>query len=337
MSCSRSRRTRRAIPCWRCTARCCRASGRLRWFGYLSTTGVYGDRGGDWVDEQSDLQPTGERGRRRVAAEVGWSRLLHAEGLPLHVFRLAGIYGPGRSALDSLRAGTAKRVIKPGQVFSRIHVADIAQVLRASMARPNPGAVYNVCDDDPAPPWEVIEYAAELLGVAAAAGRAVRAGELSDMARSFYDDNKRVRNERIKRELGVQLMYPSYREGLRALSSSIHAIFRKPCRGDRRIARLAAAPLAGDLPVAPTERIRDISSTAANVRPDPPSRLRRWSPSLISVTVTSPPPRRSASRSARLPGHVGIGHAVQQAHGAADSDGRRAAGDGAGRLRSVRW
>jgi nucleoside-diphosphate-sugar epimerase len=193
---------------------------QIRWFGYLSTTGVYGDRGGDWVEEHDDLQPTGERGRRRVAAEVGWSRLLYAEGLPLHVFRLAGIYGPGRSALDSLRAGTAKRVIKPGQVFSRIHVADIVQVLHASMARPNAGAVYNVCDDDPAPPWEVVEYAAELLGIPAPSAVPFEQAELSDMARSFYDDNKRVRNERIKRELGVQLMYPSYREGLRALSSS---------------------------------------------------------------------------------------------------------------------
>jgi nucleoside-diphosphate-sugar epimerase len=190
---------------------------QLRWFGYLSTTGVYGDCGGDWVDEHSDLQPTGERGRRRVAAEVGWSRLLHAEGLPLHVFRLAGIYGPVRSALDNLRAGTAKRVIKPGQVFSRIHVADIVQVLRASMARPNPGAVYNVCDDDPAPPWEVIEYAAELLGVPPPPAVPFEQAQLSAMARSFYDDNKRVRNERIKQELGVQLKYPSYREGLRAL------------------------------------------------------------------------------------------------------------------------
>jgi nucleoside-diphosphate-sugar epimerase len=193
---------------------------QIRWFGYLSTTGVYGDRGGDWVEEHDDLQPTGERGRRRVAAEVGWSRLLYAEGLPLHVFRLAGIYGPGRSALDSLRADTAKRVIKPGQVFSRIHVADIVQVLRTSMARPNAGAVYNVCDDDPAPPWEVVEYAAELLGIPAPPAVPFEQAELSDMARSFYDDNKRVRNDRIKRELGVQLMYPSYREGLRALSSS---------------------------------------------------------------------------------------------------------------------
>jgi nucleoside-diphosphate-sugar epimerase len=193
---------------------------QLRWFGYLSTTGVYGDRAGDWVDEHSDLQPTGERGRRRVAAEVGWSRLAHGEGLPLHVFRLAGIYGPGRSALDSLRAGTARRVIKPGQVFSRIHVADIVQVLRASMARPNSGAVYNVCDDDPAPPWEVIEHAAELLGIPPPPAVPFERAQLSDMARSFYDDNKRVRNDRIKQELGVQLRYSSYRAGLQALFAS---------------------------------------------------------------------------------------------------------------------
>jgi nucleoside-diphosphate-sugar epimerase len=190
---------------------------QLRWFGYLSTTGVYGDRAGDWVDEQSDLQPTGERGRRRVAAEVGWSRLAHAEGLPLHIFRLAGIYGPGRSALDNLRAGTAKRIIKPGQVFSRIHVADIVQVLRASMAEPHPGAAYNVCDDDPAPPWEVVEYAAELLAMPPPPALPFEQAQLSEMARSFYDDNKRVRNDRIKRELGVRLLYPSYREGLRAI------------------------------------------------------------------------------------------------------------------------
>jgi nucleoside-diphosphate-sugar epimerase len=190
----------------------------LQWFGYLSTTGVYGDRGGDWVDEDSELLPTGERGRRRVAAEAGWNALLSLGYFPLHVFRLAGIYGPRRCALDSVRDGTAKRVIKPGQVFSRIHVADIVQVLRAAMARPSPGAVYNVCDDDPAPPWEVIEYAAELLEMAPPPAVPFEQAQLSEMGRSFYDDNKRVRNERIKRELGVRLTYPSYRDGLRALA-----------------------------------------------------------------------------------------------------------------------
>jgi nucleoside-diphosphate-sugar epimerase len=119
-----------------------------------------------------------------------------------------------------VRGGTARRVIKPGQVFGRIHVDDIVQVLRASMARPNPGAVYNLCDDDPAPPWEVIEYAAELLGVAPPPAVPFEQAQLSEMARSFYDDNKRVRNDRIKRELGVELRYPSYREGLQALLST---------------------------------------------------------------------------------------------------------------------
>ena len=192
----------------------------LQWFGYMSTSGVYGDRGGDWVDEDSELKPTGERGRRRAAAEAGWNAMLSLSYFPLHIFRLAGIYGPRRSALDALRGGTARRVIKPGQVFGRIHVDDIVQVLRASMARPNPGAVYNLCDDDPAPPWEVIEYAAELLGVAPPPAVPFEQAQLSEMARSFYDDNKRVRNDRIKRELGVELKYPSYREGLQALLSA---------------------------------------------------------------------------------------------------------------------
>jgi len=190
---------------------------RLQWFGYLSTTGVYGDRGGDWVDEESDLKPSGERGRRRVAAEAGWNALVGVAYFPLHIFRLAGIYGPRRNPLDNLRDGSARRVIKPGQVFGRIHVDDIVQVLRASMARPFPGAVYNVSDDDPAPPWEVIEYAAELLGVAPPPAEPFEQAQLTEMARSFYDDNKRVRNDRIKRELGVQLKYPNYRDGLRAL------------------------------------------------------------------------------------------------------------------------
>ena len=189
----------------------------LRWVGYLSTTGVYGDRDGGWVDEDSELRPTGERGRRRVAAEVGWLDLWRKHGLPVHVFRLAGIYGPGRSAFDSLRSGRAQRIDKPGQVFSRIHVDDIAQILAASIARPNPGAIYNVCDDDPAAPAEVIEYAAGLLGIAPPPLVPFAQAKLSDMARSFYADNKRVKNERIKSELGVRLIYPDYRLGLAAI------------------------------------------------------------------------------------------------------------------------
>lgn len=189
----------------------------LRWIGYLSTTGVYGDRGGDWVDENSARKPTLDRSRRRALAEDGWMTLWERDGLPVHVFRLAGIYGPGRSAIDSVRSGMAKRIVKPGQVFSRIHVDDIATVLLASMAHPNPGAAYNVCDDNPAPPDEVIAYAAELLGVEPPPEVPFEKAEISEMARSFYADNKRVRNNRIKEELGVRLKYPDYRAGLHAI------------------------------------------------------------------------------------------------------------------------
>jgi len=193
------------------------ALSSLQWLGYLSTTGVYGDRRGGWVDETSPLEPTGERGMRRVAAETGWLDLWRTQGLPVHLFRLAGIYGPDGNALATVRAGKAQRVDKPGQVFSRIHVEDIAQVLRASMARPDPGAAYNVCDDNPAAPEEVIRYACELLGVTPPPLVPFDSAPLSPMARSFYDDNKRVRNERIKRELGVVLKYPDYKAGLQAI------------------------------------------------------------------------------------------------------------------------
>jgi nucleoside-diphosphate-sugar epimerase len=192
------------------------ALGGLTWLGYLSTTGVYGDRGGGWVDETAELRPTGERGRRRVAAEQAWLDLWRSRHVPVHIFRLAGIYGPGRSAFDALRSGRAKRIDKPGQVFSRIHVEDLASVLIASIRRPRPGAVYNLCDDDPSPPADVIAYAAALLGVPPPPPVPLAAAELSPMARSFYDDNKRVSNRRIKEELGVRLRYPDYRAGLAA-------------------------------------------------------------------------------------------------------------------------
>jgi nucleoside-diphosphate-sugar epimerase len=194
------------------------ACPHLAWLGYLSTTNVYGDRGGGWVDESSPLQPSGERGRRRVAAEQGWFDLQRRAGVPVHVFRLAGIYGPGRNALAALKAGTARRISKPGQVFSRIEVEDLIAVLLASMVRPNPGAVYNVCDDEAAAPETVIAYAASLLGVAPPPLEGFATAALSPMARSFYDDNKRVSNRRIKEELGVSLRYPTYREGLAALN-----------------------------------------------------------------------------------------------------------------------
>lgn len=193
------------------------AAQGLDWAGYLSTTGVYGDHGGGWVDEDTALTPTTERGQRRVAAETAWRALAEETGLPLHIFRLAGIYGPGRGPFAKVRAGTARRIIKPGQVFSRTHVSDIAQVLAASIARPNPVRAYNVCDDDPAPPQDVIAYAAELLGLPVPPDTPFEEAEFTPMARSFYAESKRVSNARIKDELGVELMYPSYREGLRAL------------------------------------------------------------------------------------------------------------------------
>lgn len=191
------------------------AAPDLEWVGYLSTTGVYGDHNGGWVDEDTPLTPTTRRGEWRKLAEEDWRSV---PGLPLHIFRLAGIYGPGRGPFAKVRAGTARRIIKDGQVFSRIHVEDIAQVLAASIAAPNPGAVYNLCDDDPAPPQDVIAFAAELLGQPVPPSVRIEDAEMTEMARSFYAESKRVRNDRIKTELGVRLRYPSYRDGLRAMS-----------------------------------------------------------------------------------------------------------------------
>lgn len=192
-----------------------RRAQQFAWVGYLSTTGVYGDAKGGWVDEQAPLQPAGERGRRRVEAEAAWSAIA---GLRVHHFRLAGIYGPGRNAIVSLREGSARRVVKPGQVFSRIHVDDIAGVLEASIAKPNPGAAYNVCDDEPCPPQDVITWAADFIGVAPPPFEDFEKAELSPMARSFYGESKRVSNSRMKQELGYKLLYPNFREGLKALA-----------------------------------------------------------------------------------------------------------------------
>ena len=190
-----------------------RSADHLEWVGYLSTTGVYGDHQGGWVDEATPLTPSTKRGKARTEAEAAWANL----GLPLHIFRLAGIYGPGRGPFAKVRAGAARRIIKAGQVFSRTHVEDIAQVLEASIERPNPGAIYNVCDDNPAPPQDVIAFAASLLGVPAPPEVRIEEANLGPMASSFYAESKRVRNDRIKDELGVTLMYPDYRAGLRAL------------------------------------------------------------------------------------------------------------------------
>lgn len=196
------------------------AAPHIKWIGYLSTTGVYGDHKGDWVDENTPLSPTTKRGRLRVAAEQEWQEFAKKQSLTLQIFRLAGIYGPDRGPFAKVRNGTARRIIKPGQVFSRIHVDDIAQTLAASIANPNPGGIYNLCDDNPAPPEDVIAYAANLLGLPTPPAIPYDQAEMTPMARSFYAESKKVRNDRIKSELGITLKYPDYKSGLRALLKS---------------------------------------------------------------------------------------------------------------------
>ena len=191
----------------------------LKWLGYLSTTGVYGNTEGAWVDESSPLKAEVARSKRRMEAEESWQELASLYDLPLHIFRLAGIYGPGRNVLEQVRAGKARKIKKAGHQFSRIHVDDIAAVIEASIAQPNPGAVYNVCDDEPAAPADVIDYACELLKIPSPIEVTFEevASSMSPMARSFWRDNRRVRNRRIKTELGIRLMYPTYKEGLKAI------------------------------------------------------------------------------------------------------------------------
>ncbi|MES2728784.1 MAG: SDR family oxidoreductase [Pseudomonadota bacterium] len=187
----------------------------LKWLAYLSTTGVYGNRDGDWVSETSDLNPTSIRGTRRMRAEEEWQSLAHQAGLPLHIFRLAGIYGPGRSALDSVRAGIARRLLKPNHVFNRIHVADIIGILLRSMDAPHPGAIYNVSDDEPCASHEVIAYACQLLDVLAPPLISVDEANLAPITRSFYSDNKRVRNDKVKADLNYTFQFPDFRNGLK--------------------------------------------------------------------------------------------------------------------------
>lgn len=196
------------------------SAANIGWIGYLSTTGIYGDHGGAWIDETTPPNPRSRSSEQRLAAEQAWLALGQRTGAPVHVFRLTGIYGPGRNALVNLARGTAQRIVKPGQVFNRIHVEDIAATLAASLQRPRAGAVYNVTDDEPAPPQDVVTYAARLAGVAPPPEVAFEAADLSPIARSFYAENKRVANRLIKEELGVRLRYPTYREGLAALHAA---------------------------------------------------------------------------------------------------------------------
>ena len=183
---------------------------------YLSTVGVYGDHGGAWVDETSACRPVSKRSLLRLAAEQAWERFSAEAGVPVAIIRLAGIYGPGRGPFQKVRSGSARRIIKPGQVFNRIHVDDIAAIVAAAFDK-HVGGVFNGVDDAPAPPQDVIAYAAELLGLPPPPEIAFEDADLSPMARSFYGESKRVRNDKIKRDLGVELAYPTYREGLQAV------------------------------------------------------------------------------------------------------------------------
>jgi nucleoside-diphosphate-sugar epimerase len=192
----------------------------LAWIGYLSTVGVYGDCKGAWVDEASPTAPASERSLRRLEAERAWLDFAGETGKRVEVFRLSGIYGPGRSVIDNLRAGTARCIVKPGQVFNRIHVDDIARVLAVAIDRDTGHRLFNVTDDEPAPPEDVVAYAAELLGLPAPPAVPFEQAGLSGMAASFWTECKRVRNARIRGDLGVELLYPTYREGLRALADA---------------------------------------------------------------------------------------------------------------------
>ncbi|MFT5486852.1 MAG: nucleoside-diphosphate-sugar epimerase [Paracoccaceae bacterium] len=204
-------------PAFRHHAEDIAAAGTVEWVGYFSTTGVYGNRDGAWVDETSDLRPGSERSQRRADAEHSWLNWGAQHGISVQIFRLPGIYGPGRSAVDQVKAGTARRISKPGHLFSRIHVEDIATVVAASISRPQPGGVYNVCDDEPAAPGDVVAYVCELLSREPPPEIPYDEADMSPMAKSFWSDNRRVRNDRIKEDLGVRLDFPDYRVGIRGI------------------------------------------------------------------------------------------------------------------------
>lgn len=187
----------------------------IEWLGYLSTTGVYGDHVGNWVTEEAECLNPGERAQRRITAEKNWMCLYKDYNIPVHIFRLAGIYGIGRSSLDQLRAGKNYSVFKSGQFFSRIHVEDIAVILFASINKPTPGEIYNLCDDCPSSSQEVDDFAANLLGMSKLPVIPYEDANLSPMALEFYQSNRKVSNAKVKKELSIELLYPSYKEGLK--------------------------------------------------------------------------------------------------------------------------
>lgn len=188
-------------------------ASRIRRIVYLSTVGVYGDHGGRWIDETAPVAPSADRRAARATAESDWMTLA---GERTSILRLAGIYGPGRNALVNLHAGTARRIVKLGQVFNRIHVADIARAIAAAFTHETTG-IWNVCDDEPAPPQDVVRFAASLMNIAPPPEIDFASAGLSEMARSFYATNNRISNARLKRELNIDLTYPTYRDGLKAL------------------------------------------------------------------------------------------------------------------------
>ena len=193
-----------------------RAAPRLRWIGYLSTVGVYGDHDGAWVDEDTMPRPVSRRSRQRVEAELAWQEMAQAVSATFAVFRLSGIYGPGRNAFVNIEKGTSRRLVKPGQVFNRIHVADIARALDRAFEL-EAGGIFNITDDEPAPPQDVVALAHELAGIAPPPEQDFATAELSPMARSFYGENKRVANARSKEFLGLEYGYPDYRTALRRM------------------------------------------------------------------------------------------------------------------------
>jgi nucleoside-diphosphate-sugar epimerase len=184
---------------------------------YLSTVGVYGDHGGAWIDESASLKPTSERAKRRVAAEQAWTAFGEEHGVTVQLHRLAGIYGPGRNQIEDLRNGTARRIVKPGQVFNRIHVEDIAGAAMAGFLKPDIAGAFNICDNEPCPPQDVVAYGADLLGIPPPPETPFETAVLSEMARSFYSESKRCSNRRLRDVLGYAMRYPTYREGLKSL------------------------------------------------------------------------------------------------------------------------